>query len=106
MTEIVEYGTDRVRIDVRTESAAYLLLTDAWFPGWRARIDGVDATVWRADYAFRAVWVPPGRHTVTFRYEPRSVRLGLVVSCLGALATLGIFVGEIWWRRMQPGVDQ
>jgi hypothetical protein len=102
--EIVEYSPDRVRIDVRTESAAYLLLTDAWFPGWRADIDGVDTTVWRADYAFRAVWVPPGQHAVAFRYEPRSVNLGLAVSCLGALATLGILAGQVRRRRMDPGV--
>jgi hypothetical protein len=103
VSEIVEYGADRIRIDVRTESAAYLLLTDTWFPGWRARVDGGDATVWRADYAFRAVWVPPGRHTVEFRYEPRSFRWGLAVSCLGALATLGIFAGKAWGRRTRPG---
>ncbi len=74
----VEIGSeepDRVVLDATTESATFLVLTDAWFPGWRAWVDGAEQTVWRADHALRAVWLPPGRHRVEFRYLPASFRL-------------------------------
>jgi uncharacterized membrane protein YfhO len=79
-----------VRVATAADSAAYLVLTDTWFPGWRARVDGRDATLWRADHAFRAVWVPTGRHEVEFRFEPRSLKVGLLVSVLSAAAAMAL----------------
>jgi hypothetical protein len=50
-------------------------------------VDGSPEALWRANLAFRAVRVPPGEHLVVFRYDPASVRAGLI---LGAAAALGI----------------
>ncbi len=88
--EIRAYAPTRVRVATQAGSAAYLVLTDTWFPGWRVRVDGRDATLWRADHAFRAVWVPAGRHEVEFRFEPRSLKVGLLVSVLSAAAALAL----------------
>ena len=71
-------------------------LTDTWFPGWRVRVDGRETTLWRADHAFRAVWVPAGRHEVEIRFEPRSLKVGLLVSVLSAAAAR--------WRCSRPAV--
>ena len=88
--EIGVYGPTRVRITTAADAAAYLVLTDTWFPGWRARVDGREAILWRADHAFRAVWVPPGKHEVEFRFEPRSLKIGLLVSVLSLAAALAV----------------
>lgn len=88
--EITSYAPERVVVEATTGAAAYLVLTDTWFPGWRASVDGVEQTVWRADHALRAVWLPPGRHRVEFRYAPASFRVGLLVSALAALAVAGL----------------
>jgi uncharacterized membrane protein YfhO len=90
--DIREYGSTRVRVTTAADTAAYLVLTDTWFPGWRARVDGRDATLWRADHAFRAVWIPPGKHEVEFRFEPRSLKPGLLVSVLSLTAALALLV--------------
>lgn len=82
--EIRDYRPDHVVIDAVAASAAYLVLTDTWFPGWRAWVDGVETIVWRADHAFRAVWLGPGRHEVEFRYRPVSFQIGLGLSVLAA----------------------
>ncbi|TMB24176.1 MAG: YfhO family protein, partial [Deltaproteobacteria bacterium] len=62
-------------------------------PGWRAYVDGQPATLHRANLAFRAVAVPAGQHTVAFRYEPRSVRVGLVLTALAGCVIVGMLVG-------------
>jgi uncharacterized membrane protein YfhO len=71
-------------------------LTDAYYPGWRAYLDGEQTPMYRADYLFRAVALPPGRHLVQFRYEPESLETGLAVArlavallALALLASLG-----------------
>ena len=50
------------------------------------------AALYRANLAFRAVLVPPGRHTVTFRYEPRSLRVAFAVSALAACLIVGMLM--------------
>lgn len=72
---------------VEAESGGYFVLSDAWFPEWRADVDGEEVEILRANAAYRAVRVEAGRHEVRFRYEPRSFRVGVAVS-LGAIVLL------------------
>ena len=93
---------ERIVIGASTDHAGYLVVTDTWFPGWSARVNGRPATIERANHAFRSVKLEPGQHEIELRYEPASVRIGLVVSllALGVTATLGWRRG---WRRRQSG---
>jgi uncharacterized membrane protein YfhO len=69
-------------ITVDTPNGSWLLLSDVWYPGWQAWIDDVETTMHQADYLFRAVWVPPGEHTVVFHFRPTlmAIALGLSVA--------------------------
>ncbi|TMB18038.1 MAG: YfhO family protein [Deltaproteobacteria bacterium] len=89
----VAYAPTEASWSVATEAGGYLVNTDAWYPGWRAYVDGQPATLHRANLAFRAVAVPAGRHTVAFRYEPRSVRVGLALTALAGCVIVGMLVG-------------
>src|SRR5262249_47895763 len=61
---------DRVRIECDAPGAAFLVLTDAWFPGWSATLDGAALPIARVDYLVRGVRLPEGRHVVEMRYMP------------------------------------
>ncbi|MEY4950187.1 MAG: hypothetical protein RL698_2398 [Pseudomonadota bacterium] len=74
---IVRHLARRVEIDVDAPCAGWLVLTDADYPGWRARVDGVATPIRRANALFRAVHVGPGEHRVEFDYDPVSARFGL-----------------------------
>ncbi len=89
---IVEDGWERVRIATAAAGPVWLVLADTWFPGWRVWVDGMEQPVWRANYAFRAVRLEPGRHDVVFRYRPRSVLIGLFLTALAGLVTVGFAV--------------
>lgn len=91
---------------VTTTQPTLLVVSDAYYPGWQATLDGEAAELLRANVAFRAVAVPAGEHIVEFRYEPRSVRVGLWISLLSLAGALGLLVASVLpWpsRRARPG---
>jgi hypothetical protein len=87
---IVEYGPLSVLVEVDSARAGFLVLTDLYYPGWTAAVDGRSEKVYKADYAFRAVEIPDGKHTVEFVFRPSSFEIGWRASAatsvvLGAL---------------------
>jgi len=69
---------------------SYLLLLDAYDPGWTVKVDGEPATLLRADGVFRAVRIPPGQHEIRFSYLPRALVLGGAMSLLTGIVLLSI----------------
>jgi hypothetical protein len=87
------YTEQRVRLHVRAVRPAVLLLTDTHYPGWHAFLDTAEVPVYRANFLFRGVLVPPGDHTLEFTYRPHSFQAGLALTLLAALglAALTLF---------------
>jgi hypothetical protein len=78
-------------------AGAWLVLNDSFHPGWRAWVDGEEASVARANVFARGVALRPSSRRVEFRYEPPSLRVGAAVS---TLAWTGILAGAcVAWRR-------
>jgi membrane protein YfhO len=90
-TRILALRPDGLRLDAELSEPGYLVLVDAYGPGWRATVDGEGVSVLRANLAFRAVRVGAGRHVIEQVYRPRSVGLGLLVS--GATLAAAVWVG-------------
>jgi len=89
----IKYAPERVEVEVVARSPGYLLLTDAWYPGWEATVDGEPVPVRRADLLFRAVRLDAGRHRVVFVFRPASFRIGVIVSLTGLMS---LVVGFAW----------
>lgn len=90
-TVIEKYSPNKVTIKTRSDTNAFLFLSDAYFPGWRAFVDNKETKIYRADYALRAIAVPSGLHTIVFSYYPASFDIGVKIS-LGTLAILLLLV--------------
>ena len=88
-------------MEVRTSStnAGFLITSDAYYPGWRASIDGHEAPLYRADYAIRGVMLPPGLHTVSFDYSPRRFYAGATISALALLSLGGLLLTSLFFRE-------
>ncbi len=91
-----------VEVELDCPGPGYLVLGDAWAPGWRAEVDGVPALIERANLAVRAVRVPGGEHNVIFRYQPRWRLAGPLASLLGLVLAGGlILAGALPSRRKE-----
>jgi hypothetical protein len=90
----------RVLLKAELACPGYVVLADTYFPGWRADIDGVETTVYRAYGGLRALYVGPGAHTMEFVYRPRSVYWGGALTALGLV--ICVLLGLLAWRRGSP----
>ncbi|EKD67751.1 MAG: hypothetical protein ACD_48C00237G0003 [uncultured bacterium] len=82
-TTILSYKPEEVIIKTSSDAPQILFLSDAFAPGWIATIDGTLTSVYRANYAFRAVSVPTGTHIVSFTYQPISYTIGAYLTLFG-----------------------
>ena len=87
---IVSYRDRSVDVDVEMAADGFLVLSDAYYPGWAVSVDGQATELYRADYLLRAVRVPAGHHSVLFRYAPMSFRVGASVSAASGLFAFGL----------------
>ncbi len=94
--DIIAYRPNAIHLTTRTSAEAYLVLSEVYYPGWRAYVDGRAERVLRANYAFRAVYLEAGDHEVRLVFEPLYWKVGLGIS----VATwIGLIVwGLLSWR--------
>ena len=79
---------DQVELKVATKCPGYLVLADLYYPGWQASIDGKQAEIFRANFAFRAIKLEPGQHTVLFSYQPLAITVGFPLAGLTTIAVI------------------
>ncbi|MFQ6100965.1 MAG: YfhO family protein [Anaerolineae bacterium] len=85
---VTHYAPERVEIEVAAEAPGYLVLTDAWYPGWEAMVDGESVVVHRANLLFRAIVLDAGEHCVVFTFRPTSLHIGAGVSLVGLVGLI------------------
>ena len=75
----VRPSASRLDMQVESEKGGWLVMSEQFAPDWKVNIDGEDAVTLRTDHAFRALYVPPGKHIVRTWYEPWSLRYGFLI---------------------------
>lgn len=98
--DLLEHGADRLLIRAIMSCPGMVVLSDTYFPGWRARVDGKAAQIYEVNAAVRGVLVPAGMHTVTMRYRPASVIWGGLLTLVGILGAVSIWLLDR--RRQAP----
>jgi hypothetical protein len=92
VSHLVTYDPEHTIIDVDTRQDGYLVLTDAYYPGWVATVGDRAAEIDRADVLFRAVKVPAGQHRVELRYDPASYKIGSIVSLISWITLIVLLI--------------
>jgi hypothetical protein len=86
---VLNRSLNSLDVRVKARRTGWLVVSESWDDGWVAEVDDRKAAVLPANYAFRAVRVPAGAHTVRFSYEPASFRVGATVSAVSLAVVLG-----------------
>ncbi|MFH1491147.1 MAG: YfhO family protein [Pseudomonadota bacterium] len=87
--DIIDYAPDRILLDADSLSPGYLLLSEIFYPGWKAYIDDRPATIMRGNFLFRVIPLPEGRHKIRLHYDPLTIKLGIGVTVFTLLVILG-----------------
>lgn len=95
----VRRSENEVTVEVSTDQAGLLISSDLYSKDWQATLDGRATKIYRANYAFRAVSVPAGNHTIQFVYRPLWFRLGRVVTLVTLMPIMFLFIIKDKQRR-------
>ena len=101
--KIVDYRPEAVLLGVETDADSLLVLTDSFYPGWQATVDGVPATVWPVNGLFRGVFVPAGEHEIALSFQPESFQRGAILSAVGIIAL--VIGGALLYRRRKRTIQ-
>ena len=88
---------------MRSDDPCVLMLSEVYYPWWRASVDDVDVGIVRVNHTMVGVAVPPGSHVVRLRLQPTSVWIGGVISVVGAFVWIGLaWSASLRNRRVRP----
>jgi hypothetical protein len=86
--DVVRYEASHVVVEAESDGPGWLVLSDTYYPGWEATLDGQPATIYQANGSVRAVRLPAGEHEIVFRYRPRSFYTGACISGVSGVLLL------------------
>lgn len=89
---INKYTPNQIEISIDAKEKGMLFLSDVYYKGWIAKVDGINAEIYRANYVFRAVPISKGKHKVEFIYDPLSFRIGVYSFFAGVVLITGASV--------------
>ena len=96
---VLSQGSDSLSIRATGGRDSWLVIRQAWAPGWVATVDGRTVSLHRADVAFQAVQLPTGTHMVKLLYRPSSVAVGAWITELSLFAAIACGFTIVWRQR-------
>jgi hypothetical protein len=98
---VTQSGHEEIQLTASSDTPGYVVLTDTYYPGWVATVDGIPVPISPVNVAFRAVPVTAGEHNIVFRYQPTSFYSGLIITLVTTILIIltglyGLFAG---WSR-------
>ncbi|MBM4053621.1 MAG: hypothetical protein FJ264_02885 [Planctomycetes bacterium] len=85
------YPSNKITLQTNTDKNCFLVLSDTYYPGWKAYVDGKETTIYKTDYIIRSIFLEKGLHNVEFVYDPITFKTG----CIITLSTLFILISYV-----------
>jgi hypothetical protein len=95
---IIYYDSENIRITISANQACYLVLSEIFYPGWKAKMDGKDIPILCGNYIFRVIPLEQGEHEVELRFVSRPFRIGAIISLLILACSIWCIVPKDKWR--------
>ena len=78
----IEYNNNYIKINTNSKTGGILVLSEVYYPAWKAKIDGIDTKIYRANYNFRAINVPSGQHSIEMEYASIAYEKGRLITLI------------------------
>lgn len=98
--EVVLHQPHQIILEAELDEPGVLVVSEIFYPGWNAYVDGQRVPVYRANGILRAVLLDAGSHQVRMAYEPLSFRVGALISVISWL----VLIATIFWRSRKRSV--
>jgi hypothetical protein len=99
--DIIDYQANKVEIETRMAGEGFLVLSDTYYPGWKAYVDRREERIYRADYLLRAIHLSPGFHKVKFIFDPLSFKFGLWLTLTTSFGLAEYLIYFLWRVRIR-----
>ena len=92
----INYTANKITLSAELDQNGFLVLSDTYYPGWKAYVDGKETTIYKTDYIIRSIFLEKGFHNVEFIYDPISFKIGYITT-LSTLFILIIYGGFCYY---------
>lgn len=96
---MLTYEGERIKVAASTSVNALLVLGEKFYRGWKATVDSAPTEIHQVDYLLRGVYLPPGNHTVEFRFDPLPFKIGKYLTLSSFVLFAGMLIREWLVRR-------
>jgi len=96
---VLRYAPRQIDLETDTPRAAYLVTSEAYYPGWRAYVDNREQPLFLTDVAFRGLPVPAGRHRIHMRFDPPVLRRAAAITGVAWIGVIWVAASAIIIRR-------
>ena len=103
VTEIVK-GYNEIKFNTSSDEDSLLFLSESYYPGWKAYVDGKDSEIFVANYLFQSIFIPKGEHLVSFQYKSMSYKIGIVSCIITVSLLIGLWVYERKSININPDI--
>ncbi|MFH1962632.1 MAG: YfhO family protein [bacterium] len=101
VVKITNYGLHNVSIKADTAKDGWIVLTDNYYPGWKAFVNNHETKIYRADSAFRAIRIKSGANKIDFIYDPLSLKVGVWGSIISLIFIAGMGIFQSYSRAIK-----
>lgn len=96
---ILRYTPDHITLEASTKRPGLLFLSEMFYPGWKAFVDGNPVEILRGNYLFRVLEVPAGRHEIQMVFDPPSIKIGIGISIFTLFVFLELLIFHVLKNR-------
>ena len=96
---VTGYQLNSVDVEIDIAAAGLLVMSDAYYPGWEAQLDGQPTTIYPTNGVMRGVFIPAGTHYLRFQFDPPLLKAGGILAALSLLTICGIIAAQVWRSR-------
>lgn len=89
------YSPNKIIVEANLDNAGFLVLSEMWYPGWKAFEGNKDYEIYQTNYLFRSVYLDKGYHKIVFVFDPLSFKIGLWLTLISLSALIILFIYKI-----------